>query len=149
MSPVNDSVVQNTVIISTAVSSQVQWINLYVDGNYIVSSPPYNFTWDSTKVANGSHTISIEAFSSSSGTRIEVGSDSITVDVENGTSTSTPTPTPKLTCYPNAYSDRANSDADTGKRDPDAYSDRADSDADIHSHVGGGRDQRRPAMARR
>ena len=100
MSPVNDSVVQNTVIISTAVSSQVQWINLYVDGNYIVSSPPYNFTWDSTKVANGAHTISIEAFSSSSGSRIEVGSDSITVDVENGAITSTPTPTPKLTATP-------------------------------------------------
>ena len=94
MSPVDNSVVQNTVIISTAVGSQVQWINLYVDGNYIVSSPPYNFTWNSTTVANGSHTISIEAFSSSSGSRTEVGSDSVTVDVENGTSSSTPTPTP-------------------------------------------------------
>ncbi len=97
MAPVNNSVVQNTVIISTAVSSKAQWINLYVDGNYLVSSPPYNFTWDSTTVANGSHTVSIQAFSSASGSRTKVGSDSITVDVENGTSTSTPTPTPKVT----------------------------------------------------
>jgi hypothetical protein len=99
MSPVNNSVVQNKVIISTTVSSQVQWINLYVDGNYITSSQPYNFTWDSTTVANGSHTISIEAFNyNSSGKKTEVGSDSITVNVENGTSTPTPTvaatPTP-------------------------------------------------------
>jgi hypothetical protein len=99
-SPVNNSVVQNKVIITTAVSSQVQWINLYVDGNYITSSPPYNFTWDSTKVANGSHTVSIKAFSSASGSRTEVGSDSITLDVENGTSTSTPTPTPAVTPTP-------------------------------------------------
>ncbi len=100
LSPDNNSVVQNTVIISTTVGSQVQWINLYVDGNYIVSSPPYNFTWDSTTVANGSHTISIEAFSSASGSRTEVGSDSITVDVENGTSTSTPTVTASRTPTP-------------------------------------------------
>ncbi len=94
MTLVNNSVVQNTVIISTAVNSQVAWINLYVDGNYITSSPPYNFTWDSTTVSNGSHTISIEAFKyNSSGKKTEVGSDSITVDVENGTSTSTPTVT--------------------------------------------------------
>jgi hypothetical protein len=100
MAPVDNSVVQNTVIISTAVSSQVQWINLYVDGNYITSSPPYNFTWNSTKVANGSHTISIEAFNNSSGSRTEVGSDSVTVDVENGTSTSTPTGTATPTPTP-------------------------------------------------
>jgi len=93
MAPADNSVVQNAVIISTAVSSQVVWINLYVDGNYITSSPPYNFTWNSNQVANGSHTISIEAFNYSSGSRTEVGSDSVTVDVENGTSTSTPTPT--------------------------------------------------------
>ena len=100
MSPINNSVVQNTVIISTAVSSQVLWINLYVDGNYITSSPPYNFTWDSTTIANGSHTISIKAFNYSSGSRTQVGSNSITVNVENGaiastpTAAATPTPTP-------------------------------------------------------
>jgi len=100
ISPVNNSVVQNTVIISTTVSPKVQWINLYVDGNYITSSPPYNFPWDSTTVANGSHTISIEAFSSSSGSRTEVGSDSITVDVKNGTITSSPTITATRTPTP-------------------------------------------------
>lgn len=101
MSPVNNSVVQNTVIISTAVSSQVQWINLYVDGNYIASSPPYNFTWDSTTVANGTHTISIEAFEyNSSGKKTEVGSDSVTVDVGSATSTSTPTVTATPTHTP-------------------------------------------------
>jgi hypothetical protein len=100
MSPANNSVVQNTVIISTAVGSQTQWINLYVDGNYIISSPPYNFSWDSTTASNGAHTISIKAFSSASGRRTQVGSDSITVDVENGTSTSTPTPTAAVTPTP-------------------------------------------------
>jgi hypothetical protein len=80
MSPVGNSVVQNTVIISTAVRSQVQRIKLYVDGNYITSSPPYNFTWDSTKVANGSHTISIKAFNLR---RRLKGTDSVTVNVAN------------------------------------------------------------------
>ncbi len=101
MTPVTNSVVQNTVIISTAVNSQVAWINLYVDGNYITSSPPYNFTWDSTTVSNGSHAISIETFKyNSSGKKTEVGSDSVTVDVENGTSTSSPTVTATPTHTP-------------------------------------------------
>ena len=89
-------------IISIAVSSQGR-LDRYVDGNYITSSQRYNFTWDSTTVSNGSHTISIEAFNyNSSGKKTEVGSDSVTVDVENGTSTSTPTPTATPTPTPTA-----------------------------------------------
>jgi len=121
MSPVQDSVVQKAVIISTTVSSQVQWINLYVDGNYITSSPPYNFKWDSTTVANGSHTISIQAFNSSSGSRTKVGAIASPWRSRTVRALRHPTPTPKIHRDPDAYSDRANSDADTGNCDPNTY----------------------------
>jgi Big-like domain-containing protein/galactose oxidase-like protein/Kelch motif protein len=84
MAPINAATVAGTVNVFTAVSAQVVWINVYVDGSYLASSPPYNFSWNSTKVANGTHTISIRAFNSSSS---QVGSDSISVNVANGTST--------------------------------------------------------------
>jgi hypothetical protein len=81
MAPINSAVVQKTVNIFTAVSPQTEWVNLYMDGNYLASSPPFNFSWDSTTVPNGSHTLSIKAFGNSG----QVGSDSITVQVQNGT----------------------------------------------------------------
>jgi hypothetical protein len=60
----------------------VQWVNIYIDGNYLTSSPPYNFNWDSTSVADGTHVISAKAFNGSG----LVGSDSVTVTVGNGAS---------------------------------------------------------------
>lgn len=84
MSPINTATVGGTVNIFTAVRSQVLWINLYVDGNYLASSPPYNFSWDSTTVSNGTHTISIKAYDGSG----QLGSDSISVNVANAATTS-------------------------------------------------------------
>ena len=84
MSPINTATVAGTVNVFTTVSSQVVWINVYVDGNYLTSSPPYNFSWDSTTVSNGTHTISIKAYDGSG----QIGADSIAVDVQNGSSSS-------------------------------------------------------------
>jgi hypothetical protein len=64
----------------TQVSPSVTWINIYIDGGYFASSPPYTFSWNSTTVPNGSHTISTRAFNSS-GTQL--GTDSISVSVAN------------------------------------------------------------------
>jgi len=62
-----------------AASSSVKWVNVYIDGSYFASSPPYTFSWDSTKVANGSHTISVSANTRSG----IIGRDSVTVTVTN------------------------------------------------------------------
>jgi hypothetical protein len=95
--PVNGQSVSGTVSIVTQVSSAVSWVNIYIDGNYFASSPPYTFSWNSTTVPNGSHTISTQAFNSS-GT--QVGSDSVIVTVANGVPTPTPTVTPTITPTP-------------------------------------------------
>ncbi|MBF6568292.1 MAG: DUF1929 domain-containing protein [Candidatus Binataceae bacterium] len=83
--------VSGNVTITTQVSSSVSWINVYIDGNYFASSPPYTFTWNSTTVPNGSHTISASAYNSSGG---KIGSAAVSVNVTNGSSTPTPTATP-------------------------------------------------------
>jgi Bacterial Ig domain len=78
--PATGATVSGTVAITATVNSSVQWINIYIDGNYLASSPPYSFSWDSTSVANGTHVISAKAFNGSG----LVGSDSVTVTVGNG-----------------------------------------------------------------
>jgi Bacterial Ig domain len=81
--PSNATTVSGTVSITTVVTSSMQWISIYIDGNYFTSSPPFSFSWDSTTVPNGSHTISAKAFNGTG----QIGSDSKTVTVANGTTT--------------------------------------------------------------
>src|SRR5260370_25001222 len=64
-SPVNGAKVSGTVSFVTSKSGTVAWVNFYIDGVYQVSSPPYTFAWDSTKVANGTHTFRADRKSSS------------------------------------------------------------------------------------
>jgi hypothetical protein len=92
-SPTSNQTVSGTVSIAATVSSSAAWINVYVDGNYFASSPPDTFSWDSTGAANGSHTISAKAFSSSA---TLLGTASVTVNVQNQVATPTPTPTPSV-----------------------------------------------------
>jgi hypothetical protein len=107
VAPVTGASVSGTVSIVTQITAGVSWINVYIDGNYFTSSPPFTFSWNSTSVPNGSHTISARAFSS---TGTQVGIDSVTVTVANGvptptatatrTATPTPAPTPTSTALP-------------------------------------------------
>jgi hypothetical protein len=60
--PSTGTIVAGTVNIVTKVSHEVDWINLYVDGNY-VSSPDYAFNLDTTAFPDGPHTIAVEALS--------------------------------------------------------------------------------------
>jgi phospholipase C len=69
------------------IGSGVAWINVYIDSKYFKSSPPNTFSWDSTTVSNGTHTISANAYNSS-GTQI--GTSSVQVEVNNGSATTTP-----------------------------------------------------------
>ncbi|HVN28032.1 MAG TPA: Ig-like domain-containing protein, partial [Candidatus Binataceae bacterium] len=79
-SPSSGSTVSGNVNIAAAEGSGVGWVNFYVDGNYLKSSPPLSFSWNSGSVSNGNHTISAEAFNTSSN---EIGSSSATVTVKN------------------------------------------------------------------
>jgi hypothetical protein len=72
--------VTGTITIDTTIGSNVQWENIYIDGNYLASSPPETFQWDTTSVPDGSHTISAEAFASG---RVLQGTASVTVNVGN------------------------------------------------------------------
>jgi hypothetical protein len=78
--PTNGQTVSGTVTVTSPQAQGVQWINLYIDGNYQASSPPYQFSWDSTQVPDGAHTISINAYDYQSNL---VGSASVTVTVNN------------------------------------------------------------------
>jgi Bacterial Ig domain len=97
-SPANGAKVSGTVSIVAKVSSPVDWINFYVDGTWVASSPPYTMAWSSTSVANGTHTISINGYNSSN---TFVASASTSLNVENGVS-ATPTPTEAHTPTPTA-----------------------------------------------
>ncbi len=93
VSPVNGATVSGIVSIVTQYQSPVTWENVYIDGKYLASSPPSTFSWNSTSVANGAHTITV-AGKNSSGV---IATTTITVTVQN---TGTPTPTPTVTSVP-------------------------------------------------
>lgn len=74
-----------SVAIAASVSSSVLWVDFYVDKKYVKSSPPFTVYWNSTTVPNGSHTISVSAFNSSSSL---IGTQSVGVNVSNSSSSS-------------------------------------------------------------
>lgn len=80
-SPSSGASVSGGVGIDVAAASNVEWVDVYVDGNYLASSPPYSFNWDASGVSNGQHTISVTAFNSSSQV---MGQNSIPVTVSGG-----------------------------------------------------------------
>jgi Big-like domain-containing protein len=63
--PADGATVSGIVPISVAVSPSVNFVNFSIDGVYAVSSPPYTYDWDTTKmVLNGKHSIGVDAFDS-------------------------------------------------------------------------------------
>lgn len=101
-SPANGGTVSGTVSVAVGISAPVDWVNFYVDGNWVGSSPPFTLAWSSTAVANGLHTISVNGYNTSNAL---VATASITVKIKNGASptpTLTPTvaPTPPPTATP-------------------------------------------------
>lgn len=62
-SPANSATVSGTVTVVSTVASGVWWAKLYIDGNGGAVSPPYSFSWNSTTVPNGTHVLTVAAFS--------------------------------------------------------------------------------------
>jgi hypothetical protein len=78
--PSGASVSGPAVAITVQVAVGVTWANVYIDGTYFASTPPSTFSWNSTSVPDGTHTISAAAYSAN-GTLL--GTASITVTVAN------------------------------------------------------------------
>ena len=89
--PTNGATVSGLVSISLSAGSGVQWSNFYIDGNYYASTPPSSITWDSTKVPNGTHTISATAYSAS---KAVMGTASVSVSVANSSALQLTSPLP-------------------------------------------------------
>ena len=93
-----------TISFGAIMSSSVQWMNFYVDGNYLASSPPSAILWDSTSVPDGAHTLSVKGFGASSNL---LANPAVSIVVDNvptvpsptttQISTTTATPTAKAT----------------------------------------------------
>jgi hypothetical protein len=82
-SPSSGSTVSGSVTIAYKLGSGTAWANVYVDGNYLASSPPTSASWSSSSVSNGSHTISAKAFNSS-GSNVGTTSESVNVSNSSG-----------------------------------------------------------------
>lgn len=78
--PQPTTTVSGPTVVAIRRTSQVQWVNFYVDGAIVQSTPPFAFDWNSASVANGVHTLSARAFNSS---HTQVGIDSFKVTVSN------------------------------------------------------------------
>ncbi len=94
-SPTNGATVSGTanIVVSEPSPPPGSWVNIYIDGKYLASSPPLTFSWNTTSVADGLHTIAAQIRDSSG----QLAITSITVTVNNH---STPTPTPSVTPTP-------------------------------------------------
>jgi hypothetical protein len=94
-SPLIGTRVEGTISFAASKSSNCQWMNFYVDGVYVASSPPSAIFWDSTSVPDGPHTLSVAGFDSSSNM---IANPAINVIVDNvgATPSATPTSTPTV-----------------------------------------------------
>ncbi len=91
--------IEGTISIAALKSSSAVWMNFYVDGTYIASSPPSAILWDSTSVTDGAHTLSVKGFDSSS---TVIAAPAVTVIVDNVAGVPSPTVTPTTTATPKA-----------------------------------------------
>jgi Big-like domain-containing protein len=99
-SPKSGATVSGTVSIAVQYVAPVSWLNFYIDGTWVASSPPYTYAWNSTGVANGQHAIAVNGYNSSNAL---VATTAMNVKVQNGSSpTPTPAPTGSATPKPSA-----------------------------------------------
>ncbi len=78
-SPAQGATVSGTVTVVASVAPTVWWAKLYADASGVAVSPPYSFTWDSTKVPDGTHNLAVMAFPESSSTPLGVASIDVVV----------------------------------------------------------------------
>jgi thermitase len=93
-SPSGGATVSGTTTVSVSAGDNVgvSRVELYVDNrlNSTLNSAPYNFSWNTTSVANGSHTLAARAYDAAGNLGV---STSVTVTVSNTTATDTTPPT--------------------------------------------------------
>ncbi len=99
-SPKSGATVSGTVSVAVQYVAPVSWLNFYIDGTWVASSPPYTYAWSTTGVANGQHAIAVNGYNSSNAL---VATTAMNVNVQNGSSpTPTPAPTGSATPKPTA-----------------------------------------------
>jgi hypothetical protein len=79
VSPLNNSIalLGSTRIIYTRIGPKVSWVNVYIDGKHLKSSPPFQFLW--TPATTGAHQISVKAYNC---INQPIGTDAVIVDVK-------------------------------------------------------------------
>src|SRR5579863_6616089 len=93
-SPGNSQSIGGTAVsVSVNLGPDVYWDQLMVDGTAVLSGSG-NFTWNSTTVANGTHTLKVRVFQQ--GGTTPIGTAFVSVGVSN-TAGATPTPAPSST----------------------------------------------------
>jgi hypothetical protein len=100
-SPASGATVSGTVSIAVSNVEPVSWVNFYVDGTWVASSPPFTYAWNSKSVANGQHAISVNGYNDSNA---PVATSAINLNVENGSATPTPAPSATPTARPTSSS---------------------------------------------
>jgi hypothetical protein len=115
--PRSGAIISGATYIKLQVGSGIKNVSVFLDGEYLASSPPYTIPWDSTKVSNGRHVLTAEALQGSpsgsgdqlmpSRPTLVLASTAHWVRVKNRRSASptpspdpTPAPTPKPTVAP-------------------------------------------------
>jgi hypothetical protein len=78
--PATGSSVSGIIAIDTERAQEVEWLNLYIDGKYFASSPPFSFKWNSITIPDGTHSISAKAYR---GAGTLLGSAAVTFQVQN------------------------------------------------------------------
>jgi Bacterial Ig domain len=84
-SPSTGATVSGTVSFTAQAASNVVWLNFYVDGSYVWSSPPYTYNWNSGDWGSGSHTLAVKAYN---GNGSQIDQASIGVNVGSAPSSS-------------------------------------------------------------
>jgi hypothetical protein len=88
--PGNGQTLSGTAVtVAVTLGPDVYWDQLEVDGTAVLSGSG-NFTWNSTTVANGAHTLMVRVFQQ--GGTVPIGTAYVSTIVSNVTATPTPTP---------------------------------------------------------
>ncbi|MBW3538469.1 right-handed parallel beta-helix repeat-containing protein, partial [Candidatus Parcubacteria bacterium] len=91
--PANDATVSGTTSVSANASDNVgvTKVEFYLDNNLqsTATANPYNWSWDTTGTANGTHTLTAKAYDAASNT---ASSGPVSVNINNATATPPPPP---------------------------------------------------------
>jgi hypothetical protein len=100
-SPAHHSVVSGTVTIMTQEQAPISWMNVYADRQFVVSdgsARPYWVQWDSTRVKNGKHKLTVIGYNDANQL---ISQHSVVVKVSNQSGPApSPTPNPGPTPTP-------------------------------------------------